>query len=256
MDSAMRDLDQLRERGDETTGRKAGLFAMAAVLSVSAVFAMGLAVGRGNGTSADDQKDPLADLALTPAKAEGRDAPLQDVEVKPEALSFPSTLGGRDDPLVEATVRAAEAEHAALAGRPLPADAMDLPPPAPVADLPASALAGLDTDRLEKVARHDPLVAQALPRETAAEVAPRGSEGAYTLQVVSYETPEHAERFAKTLRARGHKAYVVEAEVPGRGRYHRVRVGPFETRAEANQYQQRFESAERMHTILVSNATK
>ena len=48
----------------------------------------------------------------------------------------------------------------------------------------------------------------------------------------------------------------MQAEVPGRGRYFRVRVGPFATRQEANEYQRSFESAERMHTILVSNATK
>jgi hypothetical protein len=46
------------------------------------------------------------------------------------------------------------------------------------------------------------------------------------------------------------------AEVPGRGRTFRVRVGPFTTRREALDYQTSFEQSERMHTILVSGASK
>jgi cell division septation protein DedD len=58
------------------------------------------------------------------------------------------------------------------------------------------------------------------------------------------------------LRARSHRAFVTQAEVPGRGRFFRVRVGPFTTRKEAESYQARFEADEHMHTIVVSNAAK
>ncbi|MDB4990827.1 MAG: Sporulation domain protein, partial [Myxococcaceae bacterium] len=85
---------------------------------------------------------------------------------------------------------------------------------------------------------------------------PSGSEGAFTLQVVSYETRDAAERFANALRARGHRAFVTPAEVPGRGRSFRVRVGPFTTRHEALLYQSSFERDERMHGILVTSPAK
>jgi len=263
MDTAMRDLDQLRERGDESTGRKLGLFAMAAVLAVAAVFAMGIMIGRGDAEEVAAPTDPLAQLSLAPSV---QAQPAAVVEMKPETLSFPSTLTDREDPAVEATVRAAAQEHAALTGAQPMAD-LALPPasPAPVAlpepmqlpskpahDLfPASREATDNTQRLERVARHDPLVASALPSAAPNELAPHGHEGAYTLQVVSYESSEQAERFAKNLRSRNHKAFVMQAEVPGRGRFFRVRIGPFEVRKDALDYQASFERDEHMHTIVV-----
>lgn len=267
MDTAMRDLDQLRERGDETTGRKLGLFAMAAVLAVAAVFAMGIMIGRGDAEEATAPSDPLAQLSLTPTvQAQAASVP---IEMKPESLSFPSTLTDREDPAVEATVRAAAQEHAALGGV-QPAADFALPAPIPAAmpaaiaepaalpqkaarDLyPASREATEDTPRLERIARHDPLIASALPTSAPEEVAPHGHEGAYTLQVVSYESPDQAERFAKNLRSRNHKAFVMQAEVPGRGRFFRVRIGPFDVRKDALDYQASFERDEHMHTIVVA----
>jgi DedD protein len=269
MDTAMRDLDQLRERGDETTRRKLGLFVLAGVLSVAAVFAMGIMVGRDGEAAPRSGSDPLAELALPSAKAEGKvPGAARPVEVRPEALSFPSTLSdtGDDAPLVEATVRAAEAEHALLSGAPSRAvpvppipgapSAVVVPPPS-AAELPAASAASDHAARLTRVAQHDPLVARALPTEDAPQdLAPAGYEGAFVLQVVSYDSAAQADKFATTLRARGHKAFVMQADVPGRGRFHRVRVGPFKTRAEAASYQSQFESSEHMHTILVANTQK
>jgi len=259
MDTAMRDLDQLRERGDESTGRKIGLFAMASLLSIAAVFAMGIMIGRGDATEVAAPSDPLAQLALSPSAQAAENS--AGIEMKPESLSFPSTLTDREDPAVEATVRAAAQEAAALegqpiAGAPIPA-AMIAPPPVTAAPsveasaFPASREATEDTDRLARVAKHDPLIAHALAPAAAAELAPHGHEGAYTLQVVSYESSDQAERFAKNLRTRNHKAFVVQAEVPGRGRFFRVRIGPFEARKDALDYQSSFERDEHMHTIVV-----
>lgn len=255
MDTAMRDLDQLRERGDESTGRKLGLFAMASVLSVAAVFAMGIMIGRGDAAEVAAPSDPLAQLALTPP-AQGADNSV-GIDMKPESLSFPSTLTDREDPAVEATVRAAAEEHAALEGQPVANTpvAAQAPVMAPAAAeapaFPASREATEDTERLARVAKHDPLIAHALSPAAAAEVAPHGHEGAYTLQVVSYESADQAERFAKNLRTRNHKAFVMQAEVPGRGRFFRVRIGPFDTRKGALDYQASFERNEHMHTIVV-----
>jgi cell division septation protein DedD len=265
MDTAMRDMDQLRERGDESTGRKVGLFVMAAVLSVIAVFSLGLIMGRDESAASAPAKDPLAELvgaSSSPAQAKAKEP-----AVGVDALSFPATLLEREDPAVEATVRAAEAEHAALMGTgaapgsatallDTPVASLPLPSHASAAKpAPASMIATKDTDRLSRVARHDPLMAQAMPA-MAPEVVPQGYEGAYTLQVVSYEDKDQADRFAKALRTRGHKAFVVQADVPGRGRFNRVRIGPFETRKDAVTYQRNFESAEKMHTILVGQDSR
>jgi cell division septation protein DedD len=262
MDTAMRDLDQLRERGDETTGRKVGLFALAAVLSVAAIFAMSLMMQGGDEPAEALESDPLTALALAPssalpAGAAPAAAAPKAPEVKPESLSFPSTLLDREDAILEATIRAAEKEHAALSGKPVSdlGSIPDLRAPS-VADLPARSLATEDSARLARVAKHDPLVAETMPTSARSAPAPVGHEGLYTLQVVSYETRAEAEQFASALRARGHKAFVALADVPDRAPVFRVRIGPFSTRQEAIAYQDSFENQERMHTILVSNGAK
>lgn len=257
MDTAMRDLDQLRERGEPTTGRKLGLVALASLLSVTALLAMGTMLQGGSPNATPHlEPDLLSQLALSASANSGdqgagvtqRAASAE--AVKPESLSFPATLLDREEAILEATIRAAEAEHAQLAA---PQPSLGEPPR--VADVPAADLAVADNARLARVAKHDPMVASALPKihEENAEV---GHEGSFTLQVVSYDDRKEAETFASSLRARGHRAFVVQADVPDRGRFYRVRVGPFAGRKEARNYQDQFERDEQMRTIVVSNKEK
>ncbi|MEE8462908.1 MAG: SPOR domain-containing protein [Acidobacteriota bacterium] len=52
--------------------------------------------------------------------------------------------------------------------------------------------------------------------------------------MAAFQTRQTAEGLRATLQAAGFSAYVVETEVPpGSARYYRVRVGPFDTREEA-----------------------
>src|SRR5258708_3973432 len=84
------------------------------------------------------------------------------------------------------------------------------------------------------------------------DAAPAGHEGGYQLQVSSFHTQGEAQGFADQLRARGHKAYVLEAHVPGRGTWYRVRVGPFATQHVAMQYRTAFEEREHVVPFVVS----
>jgi len=83
------------------------------------------------------------------------------------------------------------------------------------------------------------------------EPAREGPDGEYTLQVISYDSAEGGQAFAAGLRARGHRAFVMRAAIEGRGTMFRVRIGPFETMAEATSYRARFESSEHMNTIVI-----
>jgi DedD protein len=78
-----------------------------------------------------------------------------------------------------------------------------------------------------------------------------GHEGGWQLQVSSFKTESEAEQFADQLRARGHKAYTVEARVPGRGTWWRVRVGPFASRHVAQAYRTQFEAKEHVVPFVV-----
>jgi DedD protein len=121
--------------------------------------------------------------------------------------------------------------------------------------VPAGVAAYNAGQKLEKSKAHDRLIAGALSRPTG-RAAPRGSDGEFTLQVISYDSSAAAEAFANALRARGHEAFVTVGDVEGRGRYYRVRVGPFKTMGEAQEYRRAFEERERMNTIVVRRSSK
>jgi SPOR domain len=62
--------------------------------------------------------------------------------------------------------------------------------------------------------------------------SPRGV--GLAIQIAAFKTRQTAEGLRATLQAAGFAAYVVETEVPpGSARFYRVRVGPFDTREEA-----------------------
>jgi DedD protein len=107
-------------------------------------------------------------------------------------------------------------------------------------------------DQLTRVASE---AAQLETPPTTADTAPAGREGGYQLQVSSFRTQGEAQGFADQLRARSHKAYVVEAHVPGRGTWFRVRIGPFQTQHAASQYRTGFEAREHVVPFIVAPET-
>lgn len=266
MDGSMRDLNLIRERGEdaETGGRKLALLGLAAGSTTALVLALCLEVGTSAPAQADVD-DPLAALARAEPDAipaGPSEEALEEAETRVDtlALTFPERLTAPDDrPEVAAALAAAAAELAhpdpiaptGAAGAPAPSLPLaDLSARIP-AVLPASVAATTDAATLARVATTDPMVAQAIPDARVGDAAPEGHDGEFTLQVISYDSPEGAHAFAAGLRARGHRAYVMQAEVPGRGTVYRVRIGPFETMANATSYRHTFESSEHMNTIVV-----
>lgn len=59
------------------------------------------------------------------------------------------------------------------------------------------------------------------------------SGGRFTVQVASYRDRKDAEVLAQKLARKGYQAFVTGAELPGKGKWYRVRVGRFGTRKEA-----------------------
>jgi len=266
MDTRMRDLEQIQERDPQTASRNFGTIAMASLTLVGVTFAMGVVIGQAAEPAAASNPDPLASLDSHVAdNAPAAEAPADTVDPEVEArdLTFPTALTGQEErPEVLAAVAAAAAEEARLneVATPSPEPVAAAPEVAPqatvdadetTATVPAAVAAGRGRRALIESARHDPLVAAALPHGTNTASAARGSEGEYTLQVISYDQAAPANDFADALRARGHEAFVVSADVPDRGRYYRVRIGPFETKHKADAYRAQFETQERMNTFVV-----
>lgn len=259
MDTAMRDLEQIQEMHPEDgSGRRIGMIAMAALAIASLVFAMGVLVGDASEVRAEEAEDPLA--ALDRAAGLAARAPVEAPEpadVDPEDLTFHAALMDDVRPEVAASLAAATAELAhldSLGGGPAvaPTAFPSAYPPAP--GLPAAVAAGSTDDVLARSVGHDPMMAAALPAAGSAPSRARseaGTDGKYTLQVISYRSEHEAQVFAESLRARGHASFVVSADIPGRGMHWRVRVGPFETKREAESYRTTFEADERMNTFVV-----
>lgn len=261
MDSAMRDLEQIREREDEGEGRPLALVGLLIAVTIALVFAMGSLVGwTDEDVEADD--DPLARLdeasGLAPAAPEeGEDDELPSVDRT--ELTFPRALAPEEDPPEVAAVlaaAAAELDHP---------DPLDHLPPMPSAPpslqdttedrvarvLPASVAAGTGSAALARTAMTDPLVASSLPSPEASSPVEAGHDGEYTVQVISYPDEASADGFASGLRSRGYHAFVVSAEIEDRGTWYRVRIGPFETARAAQAFRRTFEQAEGMNTLMV-----
>ncbi len=83
------------------------------------------------------------------------------------------------------------------------------------------------------------------PESLAAFVLPRAN-GTYHLQVASLRSAPKAEALAARLRRRGHQARVTEAQG-----WHCVRVGPFDSRDEAEGYQTLFAAREGIESRVI-----
>jgi cell division septation protein DedD len=261
MENRVRDLEFIQEANPEERGHRVGTILLAALTVVGLTFAMGVLVGRAVKPIEEKPADPLERLdraAGLQARDEEPGGPL--TEIRAEELTFPSRLSdGEEPPEVAAALAAAAAEEADLQALGLPpiaeppstASATPTRKTSVPATLPAAVGAGKASQELARKAAGDPLVTAAINEKAPSKKAPPGREGDFTLQVISYDRPEPARAFARGLRARGHSAFVVPAQVPGRGRYYRVRIGPFESRWKADNYRRRFEEEERMNTFVV-----
>lgn len=247
MDTAMRDLDRIEERSSDE-GRRILVLSGVGLLAALGIVVAAVAALPDDGKS--QEKDPLQMLAASQAvrqeARQERSEPAADPEINPETLSFPTTLVTETRPEVAAALAAAAAELEHLDPLTDPAPRADI-----AAVLPAAVTAGPDGEVVERAAALDPLVA-AGPRDKPA-LSPAGREGLYTLQVISYGDPQEAHVFANALRKRGHAAYVTVGAVEGRGTHWRVRIGPFDTRQEAQSYRTTFEREEGMNTFIIRN---
>lgn len=83
---------------------------------------------------------------------------------------------------------------------------------------------------LEAAPESEPTASQGL------QPAEDNFEGRYSLQAAAFPNEAGANEFCERLKRAGVPAYVVSAEIAGRGRWFRVRVGRFESAQEADRF--------------------
>jgi len=255
---SIRNLEQLQEEDDERTMPRSATTALVGLGGACIVFAA-LALGGRTNKAAAPKADPLGDLVALRSRAQPSASAASPLASRPPTdlsareVTFPQILSDDDNTTTAlAAVRSGGSAEAAAAPPPPP----NRPPPPtdrlPVVPLPAQTLLEATPvvtrprDALTKAATD----AAQIDSPPAAE-APAGHDGGYQLQVSSFRSQSEAQGFADQLRARGHKAYVLEANVQGRGTWYRVRVGPFTTQHAASQYRTAFEEREHVVPFIV-----
>lgn len=243
----VRNLEQIQE--SDAAPRPFRLAALVLGSLAIAAIATSFAIARnGQGKSQVSNSDPLAEL-LASSKAQ---APAERLEKGD--VTFPSVLSDREHPTT--ALAAVKDERGRLVSQNNDETAAPTePPPAtdrlPVQPLPIGTLLGATPVTREPKDSLTQLAADAARAKEGEELAPAGMEGGYQLQVASFKDPAEAERLVQDLRRRGHRAFSQAAHVPERGLWHRVRIGPFRSRGEAEERKAAFEQSERVSPFLV-----
>ena len=201
----MRDANRLKEKIDlSLDNRQVMSLLIGGIVVMSAVFVVGVVVGKKLATSERASGAPDLLTALD-QRAVAMD------EAKDASLTFQDEL----------TKKSAEP--------PTPPPAAPEPIAAAVPDEPTpTRIAPKDGGGLKEAIARAQKPTEAVP------------DGAFTLQLSASQDRAEADRYMAKLRDRGYAPYVIEAQVPGRGTWYRVRMGSFATREAAGRYLQDF----------------
>jgi DedD protein len=172
----------------------------------------------------------------------------------PEILSGPhkSTGAGSPDSAEQLRTYTIDLEERALPAQDAaprssaPVPQVEVEPPAPA---PASPEQSSDANNVPAPAASTPEPAPV--KQARAEPAERDSASGsgWAVQLGSFSNADNAERLARDLRARGYKAFVSPYESGGQKRS-RVRVGPEQDRARAEQLAQRLRREGRQAAVV------
>lgn len=239
----LRNLEQIQE-GSDRGGLPLGTLFLSALAGGALVIAVMLSVDR-EAPATESETDPLAELL---AKASKTSTP--PLVVPESNVTFPKILS--DDGTPTTALLAVKDEQGRLIERREP----EVQPEATnVESLPKTTLPAGDLLSATRVTTQPNDQLGQLARDRVADedstLAPPGEEGGYEIQVASFQNPAEADTFVEALRKRGHRAYRQAAYVPERGLWHRVRIGPFTHKYQAQAYQKKVDAEERLSSFLV-----
>lgn len=227
----MRDAHRMKDKLDlSLDSRQIVSLLIAGMVVLGAVFVLGVVVGKklSEGGRAAASPDVLADLdqKAREMKKVNEEPPLtfQNALTQKEPAAPVKALPPERPP--EAAVAVAVVTPPPAAPQEAEAPPAELPEPPPEAPSPPA----------PPRARTVKLSPSAPPRAAAPSMPSTAPQAGFTLQLSASQSREEADRFAAMIRERGYAPYIVEAEVPGRGLWHRVRIGAFPTKEAAQSY--------------------
>lgn len=259
----MRDAHRMKEKLElSLDNRQVASVLIGGLVVLGAVFVLGVVVGKKlSGTQAVHGAPDILTALDRQARA------MDEVRAEPQ-LTFQEELTRKvtvetpraDAPPVKVVTLAAPEPKPEAAPEPEPEKIEE---PAPEGDVQ---LANAEAPKPEtKVALDEQVEPAAVTARTASNdselkkaiartaVKPTVIEvGSYTLQLSATQTRSEADKFVEKLRTRGYSPYVVEADVPGKGTWFRVRMGRFPTRDAAGRYLQDFRRETRLDAFVAS----
>lgn len=284
----MREVPRRRDTIEvQLDNRQVVSFVIGAVIILGVVFSLGVLVGKQLAGASASQPKPADPLAALDAKEARRVAPSSDVlgtgdspgarsADAEQSLTFADAL--TRPKAVSAVIEPTRSQDKPVAradARPLAKPTPKRPEPVPLAEAAESRAAAevevaghsREATALVKAPEVDAREAPAVKAEPSPEDRKEGLAAAFdraakrpvargegfTLQVSSLPSRSEAERFMSRLSGKGFAPFLVEAEVPGKGRFFRVRVGDYATRGEADEAVRRFLEKTAISAIVTSS---
>ena len=227
----MRDAHRMKEKYElSLDNRQIVSLTVGGLIAVAAVFALGVVVGKK--LAVDDHTAGAPDLL----SALDQRAAAMDSMQKDASLTFQDELTKKPQPIVEAPpIEAPRPAPVAVAEVQKPFELPVVTPPRPPEPRPAEAPKAepVVTRINEDAGALRDAIARAQKPEPKPETSPDGN---FTLQLSAFQDRAEADRFAATLRDKGYAPFIVEAQVPAKGTWFRVRMGRFPTRDAAGRY--------------------
>ncbi|MBL9039243.1 MAG: SPOR domain-containing protein [Archangium sp.] len=240
----MRDSHRLKEKFElSLDNRQIVSLTVAALVVMGGVFAVGVVVGKKLAAeSATRAEAPPTDMLHA---VDQRTAALDAVQRDAATLTFQEELTKK----VEAAAPPAPVEPpkpVAVAEAPKPDTS-----PKPEIALKPEATPLPDAPRAEPIATRTN-DAGAL-REAFGRVQATPGTAEWSVQLSASQERNEADRFAAGLRDKGYAPYIIEANVPGKGVWYRVRLGRFPSKDAASRYLADFKRETSMNGMVTSN---
>ncbi|MBL8911450.1 MAG: SPOR domain-containing protein [Archangium sp.] len=276
----MRDSHRLKEKYElSLDNRQIVTITVASLIVLGGVFMLGVVVGKKlTVEAAANQPQQKQDLL---SQLDQKTDALENVKAD-AALTFQDELTRKtptlvaEAPVVKPAEVAPKPVEAAPVVKPAEIPSGDPRPPAGVsADVIAEPVAEKpslpETPRVEAVATRTVDAGGAKPlgatppggntglREAFGKVqktpeapTPIANDGSWTVQLSAYQDRGEADRFADGLRDKGYAPYIVEANIPGKGTWYRVRMGRFGSKDQATRYMDDFRRETAMNAIVTT----
>ncbi len=249
----MRDSHRLKEKYElSLDNRQIVSLTVASLVVLGGVFVLGVVVGKKLSKETASER-PTADLL---SAVDERTAALDAVQ-KDASLTFQDELT-KKAPLMPVAVaepkpepaHALKAEPVVQAPAPVVAAEVTKPAPAPVATrLPETPKEEAVATRIRDGGLKEAFgKAQKLP-----DAPPAPAAGTWAVQLSASQDRSEADRFAAGLRDKGYSPYIVEATVPSRGTWYRVRLGKFANKEAASGYLSDFKRETSINGIVTPN---